>query len=205
MGNIVSKKKTTREKVLILDKQILLLDIQKKKLIRSHLKYKKYLYVFSIFSIILSLIYAYIDNQNILIFLVLPFLITIVVNFLFSTIYDWRIENVIKKLEELKETQKENVEKLKKEEDFTQTVELLEKYDENTLRDTSFSRIQQKKKNVMDTVTNIVLGEDPSLKYALICKECLYHNGMIDQNDDLNGFVCYNCNAKNDRRNNRKK
>ena len=57
----------------------------------------------------------------------------------------------------------------------------------------------------MDTVTNIVLGEDPSLKYALICKECLYHNGMIDQNDDLNGFVCYNCNAKNDRRNNRKK
>lgn len=205
MGNIVSKKKTTREKVLILDKQILLLDIHKKKLIRSHLKHQKYLYVFSIFSIILSLIYAYIDNQNILIFLVLPFLITIVVNFLFSTIYDWRIENVIKKLEELKETQKENVEKLKKEEDFTQTVELLEKYDENTLRDTSFSRIQQKKKNVMDTVTNIVLGEDPSLKYALICKECLYHNGMIDQNDDLNGFVCYNCNAKNDRRNNRKK
>ncbi|EQB61872.1 integral membrane metal-binding protein [Vairimorpha apis BRL 01] len=185
MGNIVSKKK-----------------LQEKK---SHLKHQKYLYVFSIFSIILSLIYAYIDNQNILIFLVLPFLITIVVNFLFSTIYDWRIENVIKKLEELKETQKENVEKLKKEEDFTQTVELLEKYDENTLRDTSFSRIQQKKKNVMDTVTNIVLGEDPSLKYALICKECLYHNGMIDQNDDLNGFVCYNCNAKNDRRNNRKK
>lgn len=200
MGNIVSKKKSTRENILLLDKQIFVLDTHKKNLVRSHLKYQKYLYIFSIFSIFISIIYAYVDNQNILIFLILPFLIALIINFLYSTIYDWRLENVIVKLEALKEAQKENIEKLKIEEDFKQTVELLGKYDENTLRDTSFSRLQQKKKNVVDTVTNIVLGDDPSHKYALICKECLYHNGMIDQTDELIGFVCYNCNTKNERK-----
>ncbi|KAK6090462.1 hypothetical protein P3W45_000559 [Vairimorpha bombi] len=200
MGNVVSKKKSTREILKILDKSITKAENDRKNIIKlqSYSSYRIYSLCFIL--LIISILYAYLDNQSLLIFSLLPCIFSICLKYLVSIYYNWKLEKVCFDLEDMRDKQKELIDILKTEEDYIQTVELLGKYEDSSLRNTSFSRLTQKKKNVIDTVTDLVLGDDPSKMYALICKECNFHNGMIYPEDDLEEYVCYNCNTRNTRK-----
>lgn len=200
MGNVVSKKKSTREILKMLDRSIIQFENNKKNIIKLQTKSTYRIYTLCSMLFIISVLYAYLDNQNMIIFSILPCIFAVSLRFLVAIYYNWKLERVSFELEDMRDQQKDLIDKLKSEEDYIQTVELLGKYEDSSLRNTSFSRITQKKKNVVDTVTDLVLGDDPSKMYALICSECHFHNGMIHPDDDLEEYICYNCNTQNKRK-----
>lgn len=144
--------------------------------------------------------YAFNNQYNIFILSIPSFLICGLAKFALSIFYKWRLENVLENLEDLRQQQKEYIKMLKDEEEYKDTMEILNKYEDSTIRNKSFSRITQKKPNVLDKVADIVLGDDPTKMYALICSSCHYHNGMIHPEDDLEEYNCYNCGTNNIRK-----
>jgi hypothetical protein len=93
------------------------------------------------------------------------------------------------------------IEKLKTEENFLETIELVDRFEGDNTRHLHFSKINQKTKDMLSKVTDVILGGDPSKLYALICKECHYHNGMVPPGEyKMTEFVCYNCNTFNNKK-----
>lgn len=201
MGNIFSKPKSTKATLRELNSKILEAEKMHKSLIKAKTKNLWKMIFFSFGFSVLCVVYAFLDNQNIPIVLSLGVFLCMVFYWLISFYFSFRVDSYGIYLDELKELQKEQVEKLKAEEDFLETVELVDKFDEDRVRHLHFSRIQQRNKGVFDKVTDVVLGSDPTKLYALICKECHYHNGMIPpgEYEEYGEFVCYNCNTHNER------
>ncbi|KAF9764882.1 Endoplasmic reticulum junction formation protein lunapark-1 [Nosema granulosis] len=198
MGNIFSKTKSTKATLKELTNKILEAEKTHKRIIKAKNRTKWRMVYFSMAVMTLSTGYAYIDEQNIAIFLILSVGFCLVFFWALCVFFSYRIESSGQFLEELKEERKELVNRLKTDEDFMETVELVDKFEEDSTRQLHFSRIQQKSKGVLDTVTDVVLGGDPSKLYALICKECHYHNGMVPPSEYKQlAFVCYNCNTLN--------
>ncbi|EEQ81836.1 hypothetical protein NCER_101576 [Vairimorpha ceranae BRL01] len=199
MGNVVSKKKSTRDVLKNLDKMIIKFENNKKSIVKSQSTANCLTFYVFFILLTLSLIYAFCDEQSLVLFAIFPIISVCLLKFALSVFYNWRLENILLKLEDLREQQKEYIKILKEEDDYKATMELLEKYEGSTLRNTSFSRLSQKKPNVIEKVADIVLGDDPTKMYALICAHCHYHNGMVHPEDRMTEYICYNCGTKNKR------
>ncbi|WUR02928.1 endoplasmic reticulum junction formation protein lunapark (LNP) [Vairimorpha necatrix] len=200
MGNVVSKKKSTREIVRNLDKLIIQTEKKKKNLVKSKASENICLFYFFLIFLICSFLFALLNEYNLILFIFLPVVSIFFIKFVSSLVYSWRLESILVLLEDLHQQQKEYIQVLKSEEDYKDTIEILNKYEDSTQRNTSFSKISQKKSNLLENVADIVLGEDPTKMYALICTHCHYHNGMIHPDDELSEYVCYNCGTKNQRK-----
>lgn len=113
--------------------------------------------------------------------------------------YAQKIRSNEKLLTAYKETQRLRVEELKKDVFYSETKKIIEKYDTSAVSETR-TRDETKKRSLVDKVTDIVLGSDPSTMYALICANCFSHNGLAHPLEyKLAKFKCYNCNYLNDK------
>ncbi|EOB14183.1 hypothetical protein NBO_34g0033 [Nosema bombycis CQ1] len=201
MGNILSKPKSTKATLKDLHFKITESEKKHKNLIRNNTKTKWRIIFWSGIFVLISLIFAFLDDQNIFIFLSIPILFSTIVYFLSSFYFSYRIDSYNLYVEELKEQRKELIEKLKTEENFLETIELVDRFEGDNTRHLHFSKINQKNKGVLSKVTDVILGGDPSKLYALICKECHYHNGMVPPGEyKVTEFVCYNCNTFNNKK-----
>ncbi|EOB11578.1 hypothetical protein NBO_1043g0001 [Nosema bombycis CQ1] len=198
MGNIISKPKSTKATLKDLHFKITESEKKHKNIIRNNTKAKWRIIFWSGVFVVISLVFAFLDDQNIFIFLSIPILFSTIVYFLSSFYFSYRIDSYNLYVEELKEQRKELIEKLKTEENFLETIELVDRFEGDNTRHLHFSKINQKNKDVLSKVTDVILGGDPSKLYALICKECHYHNGMVPPEEyKMTEFVCYNCNTFN--------
>lgn len=106
------------------------------------------------------------------------------------------------KLKKLKEEQKNFVQNAKEDVTFAKTRRLIEKYEIEKDRNDFFQTVLTKKQTRGDKIANMILANDPDKMYALICKYCGLHNGLIDpMNNEITCFYCYDCKKKNTRLN----
>ncbi|KAF7682558.1 Endoplasmic reticulum junction formation protein lunapark-1 [Astathelohania contejeani] len=220
MGNILSKKKhTLREILFTLEEKI-------SKTEKYLVKYKKqkasisYYYNLYSFAIVLSMIlYCYFIDFEYWINVIIIFLLMIFGRLLIITFYNRKIRYNEELLEKLKETQLKRIEELKKETLYIETKEIIEKYESScseldSKRDdrrknnkkekidvTPIKDITMQKRGVFDKVADLILGDDPSTMYALICEDCGSHNGLSHPMEyNLTRFYCFNCNHLNDKK-----
>ncbi|XP_036331625.1 endoplasmic reticulum junction formation protein lunapark-A [Rhagoletis pomonella] len=65
-------------------------------------------------------------------------------------------------------------------------------------RRTPFPIVNQQGKGVMERIVDVLIGDGPKDRFAMICKECFAHNGMALKEDfDYTTFRCAFCNALN--------
>lgn len=63
---------------------------------------------------------------------------------------------------------------------------------------TPFPIIDQSKQSLVEKMVDYLIGDGPSNRFAMICKECLRHNGMAQQEDyEYTAFRCAYCNTLN--------
>lgn len=142
--------------------------------------------------------YAYMSGQGVLQYSAECALVCYFVKVIVAYIYQSRIQNAAASLEMLKERQKEQIEELKKESSFESAKKLIDKYETDSARREYFGRFRQKEKGVAESVTDLVLGDEPSVMYALICRKCRYHNGLVHPSEyGATEFRCYNCDELN--------
>lgn len=200
MGNIFSKKEPLKESLIKLETKINEFEKRLKNEKNSMQVWNKRTIYFIIFFVLIGLLYSYIDEQSFVLFGAASLVISLLVRFLILSFYRLGLESLENQIEGLKEKQKEQIEILKKEESFDTTKRLIDKYDNELLRRSHFSRINQRNRSMTENVADFVLGDDPSKMYALICKKCHYHNGMVHPSEyDLSEFYCYNCDELNQR------
>lgn len=145
-----------------------------------------------------SIVYSYVDEQSMLLIGSGSALVCYVARRILVYLYGMRIRGLEAALEILKERQKEQIDLLKKEESFETTKKLIDKYEGESMKRQYFGGLRQRKRGMMDSVTDMVLGDDPGTMYALICRKCSYHNGLVHPSEyGLNEFYCYNCSELN--------
>lgn len=117
-----------------------------------------------------------------------------------NVFYSSRIRKSEKLLATHRETQKHRVEELKKEVMYTETKKIIEKYETASNKTAPRTKSSRQKKGIVDKITDVVLGSDPSTMYALICARCFSHNGLVSPTDykDVK-FRCYSCDHFNDK------
>ncbi|XP_053963869.1 endoplasmic reticulum junction formation protein lunapark-B [Anastrepha ludens] len=65
-------------------------------------------------------------------------------------------------------------------------------------RRTPFPVVNQQAKGVLERIVDVLIGDGPKDRFAMICKECYSHNGMALREDfDYTTFRCAFCNALN--------
>ncbi|XP_067632033.1 endoplasmic reticulum junction formation protein lunapark-A [Eurosta solidaginis] len=65
-------------------------------------------------------------------------------------------------------------------------------------RRTPFPIVNQHGKGVLERIVDVLIGDGPKDRFAMICKECYAHNGMALKEDfDYTTFRCAFCNALN--------
>uniref|UniRef100_A0A0K8W5Q1 Endoplasmic reticulum junction formation protein lunapark n=2 Tax=Bactrocera latifrons TaxID=174628 RepID=A0A0K8W5Q1_BACLA len=63
---------------------------------------------------------------------------------------------------------------------------------------TPFPIVNQQGKGVLERIVDVLIGDGPKDRFAMICKECFAHNGMALKEDfDYATFRCAFCNALN--------
>ncbi|XP_011192962.1 endoplasmic reticulum junction formation protein lunapark-A [Zeugodacus cucurbitae] len=63
---------------------------------------------------------------------------------------------------------------------------------------TPFPIVNQQGKGVLERIVDVLIGDGPKDRFAMICKECFAHNGMALKEDfDYTTFRCAFCNALN--------
>uniref|UniRef100_W8BTD6 Endoplasmic reticulum junction formation protein lunapark n=2 Tax=Ceratitis capitata TaxID=7213 RepID=W8BTD6_CERCA len=63
---------------------------------------------------------------------------------------------------------------------------------------TPFPIVNQQGKGVLERIVDVLIGDGPKDRFAMICKECFSHNGMALKEDfDFTTFRCAFCNALN--------
>lgn len=63
---------------------------------------------------------------------------------------------------------------------------------------TPFPIVNQQGKGVLERIVDVLIGDGPKDRFAMICKECFAHNGMALKDDfDYTTFRCAFCNALN--------
>ncbi|KAM7345814.1 zinc-ribbon metal-binding protein lunapark [Cochliomyia hominivorax] len=71
-------------------------------------------------------------------------------------------------------------------------------------RRTPFPIINQQEKGVFDRIVDVLIGDGPQDRFAMICKECYAHNGMALKEDfEYTTFRCAFCQALNPARKSR--
>ncbi|XP_037821455.1 LOW QUALITY PROTEIN: endoplasmic reticulum junction formation protein lunapark-A [Lucilia sericata] len=71
-------------------------------------------------------------------------------------------------------------------------------------RRTPFPIVNQQEKGVFDRIVDVLIGDGPQDRFAMICKECYSHNGMALKDDfEYTTFRCAFCNALNPARKSR--
>eukprot|EP00866_Antonospora_locustae_P000926 jgi/Antlo1/926/2442 len=130
----------------------------------------------------------------------LLFVATFLLKKLTSIFYLSRIRNREKLLAAYRETQKLRVEELKREVMYTETKKIIEKYEIASDKTSSRTKSSRQKKGIVEKITDVVLGSDPSTMYALICARCFSHNGLVSPMEyrDVK-FRCYSCDHFNDK------
>lgn len=211
MGNIISKKLSIKDKLLKLEE-----DIQKEIKLLDELRIRigrKYMQIYAIlFSIFIAITFGVFQMDNtsinntfmngatiILICISAVFLVLLVAELFTSTINNIRIRRATIRLSKLKEKQKELIGIYKKDNNFAFAKTIIEKYEEEESRDSFFTQVQKKRKDVVEKISDYVLANDPSKMNALICNKCGLHNGLVDPANNIEYFYCYDCKARNDR------
>ncbi|XP_058981074.1 endoplasmic reticulum junction formation protein lunapark-A-like [Musca domestica] len=65
-------------------------------------------------------------------------------------------------------------------------------------RRTPFPVVNQNEKGVFEKIVDVLIGDGPGDRFAMICKECYAHNGMALKEDfEYTTFRCAFCNALN--------
>lgn len=198
MGLVFSRKPTIKDRLLNLENEVIKNEYELNVLKRSS-------YYSTFFTSFLSIpivsYFAYILEIPLIIALTLLFMTLSGVIYLLRTVKRKKIEYKEKKLCALKQERKSLIEQCKNDVNFSVTKSIIERYEEEESRSTFFNQLKKKKKNALDSVTDFVLGSDPSSLNALICRNCGIHNGLIDpKNDDFAFFQCYSCNFRNERK-----
>lgn len=205
MGNVFSRSMPLKESLMRLEEQIVREERSVKELTRTLRSLRRRIWTVSAIFVTATAAYAYLDNQSMLLFTFGGTGLCYVGGYLLTRLYESRIRAVESALEVLRERQKEQIELLRKDECFETTKKLIDKYEGESAKRDYFSRVRQKERGIVDSVTDLVLGDDPSTTYALICKKCHYHNGLVHPSEyDLMEFHCYNCNDLNVRTSNRR-
>lgn len=198
MGNTFSRNIPLRESLFRLEEQIAGKEKNVKRLKAKLKDVGGKIWMISITGAVMSAVYAYLDDQSIMLFSVCSVVLCHVVKYLLVCLYETRIEALEAALEALKEKQREQIDLLKRDESFEVTRKLIDKYESDTARRDYFSKLRQQERGMLDNVADIVLGQDPSSMYALICKKCHYHNGLVHPSEyGLTDFYCYNCSELN--------
>ncbi|XP_061400940.1 endoplasmic reticulum junction formation protein lunapark-A [Musca vetustissima] len=71
-------------------------------------------------------------------------------------------------------------------------------------RRTPFPVVNQNEKGVFEKIVDVLIGDGPGDRFAMICKECYAHNGMALKEDfEYTTFRCAFCNALNPARKSR--
>lgn len=200
MGNIFSTV-SINTKLKNLDTQLqseihlnrTLIDIQ------SKYKIRLFLVSFLIFPIL-----AFLSPLRFLTFSVIYFLMILILNFIFEQFFNFRIKRCLKNIERLEKEQQKIIEKLKNN-DVSDIMNVMERNKRRELikknlkkRDLQLDKfeIEAKMRNVdriRDSVIDLVIGDDPRNKFALICEECNTHNGLCKPENINNKFECYFC------------
>jgi hypothetical protein len=198
MGNILSKSVPLRESLMKLEHQIKAEETKCKEL---KISMKKIGPRFCVALTVLApsiAFFAYFDNRSMLLYLFLLTAASLVLKYAVVYLFSVRIQNIEAALEILREKQKEQIELLKRDEAFDATKKLVDKYETESSRKEYFGRIRQREHGVLDCVTDLVLGDDPSKMYALICKKCRCHNGLVHPSEyESVEYRCYNCGELN--------
>ncbi|EPR79263.1 hypothetical protein SLOPH_1780 [Spraguea lophii 42_110] len=151
-------------------------------------------------------------------FTIVYIFVSIAIIFILRYIFNYRINRNIKILENYKKTQKEKVELFKKQEFYLETKNIIEKYELKNIEGKKRNEGVEKKNirnrdnvnenrkkdmksgsftSFIDRVADVVLQNDPSTMYALICEQCKLHNGLVPLKDDKTTFRCRECNFLN--------
>ena len=195
MGNVFSKPRTINEKLFEFEEQILNIEANLIKLRRRGISWKLAMFTMTLIPIFVAL------GVNYMISIIVGSVLTIFVA-IFRIKYK---RNCIRmeeyKLKKLKEEQKNFVQNAKEDVNFAKTRRLIEKYETEENRDDYFKTVLNKKQTTGSKISNMILANDPDKMYALICKYCGLHNGLIDpKNDEVGYFYCYGCKQKNKRK-----
>lgn len=63
---------------------------------------------------------------------------------------------------------------------------------------TPYPIVDETSKTILEKMVDYLIGDGPNNRYAMICKECLRHNGMTSQEEyEYASFRCAFCNALN--------
>jgi hypothetical protein len=198
MGNILSRAVPLRESLMKLEHQIREEERRCRELKVAVKRINPSFYILLAILAPATAALAYFDGRGVLLYLLALVAIGLVLRYVVVYLYTVRIEGMESALEILREKQKEQIELLKKDESFDMTKRLVDKYETESSRKEYFGRIKQRGHGVMDSVTDLVLGDDPSKMYALICRKCHYHNGMIPPSEyESVEYHCYNCHELN--------
>ncbi|KAM0672668.1 hypothetical protein CWI42_100160 [Ordospora colligata] len=200
MGTVFSRSDPLRQSLMKLEEQI---SRKEKKLKRIRILEGRLMMRSSVISIIVvavCVLYSYAEEQSLLLVAVGSGFLCYSASYFVKYLYRMKIMRIETELEEMRDAQKEKIDMLKKEESFDAAKRLIDRYECESERRSYFEGVKQRKKRMMDSMADIVLGDDPGSMYALICKKCSYHNGLVHPSEyDLNEFYCYNCNELNTR------
>lgn len=120
---------------------------------------------------------------------------------LISKFFSFRINRLKRHIKKLEIQHKKKIEEFKHSTDFLELRKLIEEQEieELTERESEHKNFSKSKTSVFENITDIFIGEDPSKKYALICKNCKRNNGLcLPEKIKTMKFVCYFCKIMNE-------
>lgn len=204
MGNIISRNKPVKERLFDLEKRISSLEYKLASLKLNNFLtnlLKVSLFVLPIFAVSLWHLDSISDDFLLIVLALLLLFLFILFYYLLHLWNSRKIRNIEEKLKQLKNERKDLIEICKNDIEFATTKSLIDKYQELENKDSFFSQVIPRKKSGMDSVTDLIMGNDPEKMSALICIHCGMHNGLIDpMNNQVEHFFCYSCKHKNTRK-----
>jgi len=200
MGNVISRKKTIKDRILNLENKITKLEYE-----LSSLKVASSTYIFLLLSVVsvpLIGVFLFMFSTTLAGLLsILLILVSYGLSLLLNHVRFIKIKSKEASLSLMKQQRKDLIDLCKNDINYSITKSLIERYDDEEGRESFFKGIQKKRKSGLDSVTDFVLGNDPSAMNALICTKCGVHNGLIDpKNDKFDHFYCFDCKEKNIRK-----
>ncbi|KAM0673531.1 hypothetical protein GVAV_002906 [Gurleya vavrai] len=196
MGALLSKKSSLTDILFTLEEKIEKTKVSLVKLKSSHSSTLFTFYLYSSLILPVLFTYSYYREKHVSLVLIIYFIVLFLLKILISFFFNIQIRRKEKLLEILKKTQRKNIDELKKQRLYIETKEIVDKYENKKIE---VIEVENKKK-LFDKVADLVLGEDPTKMYALICENCHAHNGLRHPSDyDLIKYECYSCKFINDK------
>ncbi|KAI4292274.1 hypothetical protein PAPHI01_1565 [Pancytospora philotis] len=198
MGNILSRKLSTREQLQIYEKE---LETKEKRLMLlqkapSLLKF----ILFTLALVVAAVTTAYYEGYSCWLMIIAALMCAVALRIAYNCVRAARIGALQKAVGALRKKQLQLVNEYKKDNNFAFAKQIVDRYDDEERRDSFFLQVQRKRKDAVEKIADYVLANDPSTMNALICSNCGLHNGLVDPaNANLRFFYCYSCKAKNTR------